>query len=56
MVRYVSIFKSSVLEPAAKKQTTQAEADLKTHKMRKSIFAYWAVFTERFVDNLHLRI
>jgi len=24
--------------------------------MRKSIFAYWSVFMDRFVDNLHLRI
>ena len=32
------------------------EVDIQTKMMRKSIFAYWAVFTDRFVDNLHLRI
>ena len=24
--------------------------------MRKSIFAYWTVFTGRFIDNLHMRL
>lgn len=56
VVRLASIFKQSVLEPESKKGRLNSESDLKTAMMRKSIFAYWSVFIDRFVDNLHLRI
>jgi hypothetical protein len=45
-----------VLEPEFKKGKPTTESDIKTHMMRRSIFAYWSVFTDRFVDNLHLRV
>jgi phosphoribosylformylglycinamidine (FGAM) synthase PurS component len=53
--RAIKLFEMQVENESEAEKSTEVE-EMQLQFMRKSIFAYWSVFTGRFIDNLHMRL